>query len=122
MRADVIDQALNMALHPALDCFVSIASASMILCLTQSPKAHTYIIRKEVMEKMLEMCELKHKMINEQLSQSHQGRKESLMAVNALKYVITIVFLLSTHGHVAHTSLFWSACIWALTWDINCIH
>ena len=88
MRTDVIDQALDMALHPASDCLVSIASASMILCLAQSPKAHSYIVRKEVVEKMLKMCELKHKMINEQSSQSHQGKKENPMAVIALKYVI----------------------------------
>ena len=88
MRTDVIDQTLAIAVHPAYDCKTAIVSASMILCLAQSLEAHTYIARKEVIENMLQMCELKQKIVSEQLSQSYQGEKEDPMAVNALKYVI----------------------------------
>lgn len=123
-RTDVIDQALDMALHPASDCLVSIASASMILCLSQSPEAHSYIVRKEVIEKMLEMCEQKHKIINEQSSQSHQGKKENPMAVIALKYVTNpLLFLSWVHTHTqwhahthTHTHYLYSGATLVLCW------
>ena len=86
MRADVIEQALAIAMHPDSDCDTAIVSASMILGISQSPETHVYIIRKEVMEKMFEMCELKCKTISEQ---SHQRKKEDPMAATALKYVTT---------------------------------
>lgn len=87
MRADVVDQTLAIAMHPAYDCKTAIVSASMILCLTQSPGVHAYIAQKEVIENMLKMCELKQKMISEQQSsKSFRGEKEDTMAVNALKY------------------------------------
>ena len=74
-------------MHPAYDCKTAIVSASMILCLTQSPGVHAYIAQKEVIENMLKMCELKQKMISEQQSsKSFRGEKEDTMAVNALKY------------------------------------
>ena len=81
-RTDIIDQILAMALHPASDCDTAIMTASIILNIAQSPEAHTYVAWKEVMEKMLETCELKQKMLNE-LSQ--QGKKEDPMNINALK-------------------------------------
>ena len=85
MRTDAIDQILAMAVHPAYDCKTAIVSVAMIQCLTQSPEAHVYIARKEVVKNMLEMCELKQKIVSEQLSQSRQGEKEDTMEVNALK-------------------------------------
>ena len=107
MRTDVIDQTLGIALHPAYDSKTAIVSASMILCLVQSPEAHVYIARKEVVENMLEMCELKHKMVDEPSSQSQQGEKEDPMAVNALKYV-TLSLLSSPPPtpFLPHSSLF----------------
>jgi hypothetical protein len=59
-RTDVVDQILAMALHPAYaDCKTAIESVETILNLTQSPEIHAYIIRKEVLEKVLKICELK---------------------------------------------------------------
>ena len=96
MRTDVIDQTLAIAMHPAYDCKTAIVSASMILCLAQSPGAHAYIARKEVIENMLQMCELKQKTVSDQQSsKSYQGEKEVPMAVNALKYENIIILLLS---------------------------
>lgn len=85
MRTDAIDQILAMALHPAYDCHTAIVSVNMIQCLTHSPDTHVYIARKEAFENMLEMCELKQKILSEQLLQSQQGEKEDPIAVNALK-------------------------------------
>ena len=89
MRADVIDQILAMALHTAYDCQTAIVSMEVILNLTQSPETHSYIVRREVMEKVLEIHEQRYKMvIQEQSLQTQQGKKEDLNVVNALKYVI----------------------------------
>ena len=87
MRADVIDQILAMAVHPAYDCSTARVSANMIQCLTQSPDAHAYIARKEVVKNMLEICEQKQKqkIVSEQSSLSRQGRKENSTVVNALR-------------------------------------
>ena len=87
MKTDVIDQTLAIAVHPTYDCNTAIVSMIMILNLTQSPEAHIYIARKEVVEKMLEICEQKQKLVTEHGSQSQQGTKEDPMAVTALKYV-----------------------------------
>ena len=85
-RTDVIDQILAMALHPAYDCQTARVSANMIQCLTQSPEAHAYIARKEVVESMLEICEQKQKIVSDQKSsQSQQRKKEDSMVVKALK-------------------------------------
>ena len=87
MKRDVIDQTLAVALNPAYDCKLAYVSASIFLNLTQSPEAHAYIVRREIIEKLLEMCELKHKMVSEQSSRSWQGEKDDPIAVIALKYV-----------------------------------
>lgn len=92
-RPEVMNQILAMALHPVYDCNTAIVSAAMILCLCQSPEAHVYIARKEVVEKMLGMCELKQKQVNEQSMQSQQGKKEDTIVINALKYVTIIEFI-----------------------------
>ena len=86
-----MDQILAMALHPIYDCHTAIVSAAMIVCLCQSPEAHIYIARKEVVEKMLEMCDLKQKLVDEQLSQSRQEKSDDTIMVNAFKYVTIIV-------------------------------
>ena len=87
MKSDVMDQTLAIALNPAYDCKMAYVSASIFLNLTQSPEAHAYIVKREIIEKLLEMCELKHKMVSEQSSQSRQGEKDDPIAVIALKYV-----------------------------------
>ena len=104
MRTDVIDQILAIALRPSKNLRAATVSASMILYLAHSPEAHIYIARKEVIENMLEICELKHKMVNEPSSQSQQGEKEDPMAVNALKYAFLnlSLFYSCTHTHT-HT-------------------
>ena len=118
-RADVINQMLAMALHPAYSCKIARMSVEMIFGLTQSPKTHIYCIRREVVEKMLEICKQRHKMIIQQPSQSQQRIKEDLMKVNVLKYVTVpspsclFYFYLScpllhsdAHTHT-HKSLLW---------------
>ena len=80
MRTDIVAQTLAIVMHPAYDCKTAKTSVDLMLNLTQSPEAHTYIIRREVVEKMLEICEQRHKMINELSS-------EDPMIVNVLKYV-----------------------------------
>ena len=78
---------LAMALHPTYgDRKTAIESVETILNLTQSPDTHKYIIRREVLEKVLEICEMKE--INS------QPQQEDTMIVSALKYVNTMVLLL----------------------------
>jgi hypothetical protein len=99
MKTDVIDQILAIALHPAYGCTMAYVSASIFLNLTQSPEAHTYIVRREVIEKLFEMCELKHKMVSEQTSRSRQGEKDDPIAVIALKYVLFFLPLLQIESY-----------------------
>ena len=54
-RFDIVDQVLAIALHPAYDCNVTIQCAGLVMNLTQSPNAHPYLIRTEVIEDMLKM-------------------------------------------------------------------
>ena len=99
MRTDVIDQLLAIAIHPAYNCEEAIVSVEIIVNLTESPEAHTYLIRRELVENMLNVCEQRHRMIIQQSSLSQQRKKEDLMIVNILKYVI--VSSLKTPKHVA---------------------
>lgn len=85
MRTDVIDEILAIALHPAYDCKMTLVSASIFLNLTQSPETHAYIIRSEVVESMLEVCEQRYKMINQQSIWSQLREKEDPMVINLLK-------------------------------------
>ena len=95
MKTDIIDQVLAIALHPAYDCDTAKVSVELILNLTQSPETHTYIIiRREIVETLLEVCEKRHKMINLQSSQTCQRKKEDPMMVNVLRYV-----LCCSYGH-----------------------
>ena len=88
MRTDVIDQTLAIGLHPVSNCLTAKVSVDVILNLTESPETHTYIVSGEILENMLEICELKQKMVSEQSSKFQQRKKEDPMAVNVLKYVI----------------------------------
>ena len=88
MRSDVIDQTLAIGLHPLANCLTAKVSVDVILNLTESPETHVYLVRKEILENMLEICELKQKMVTEQSSQFQQRKTEDPMAVNVLKYVI----------------------------------
>ena len=94
MKTDVIDQVLVIALHPAYDCDIAKVSVELILNLTQSPETHAYIIRREVVERLLEICEKRHKMVNLQSSQSRQKKKEDPVMVNVLRYVLS-----HSHSH-----------------------
>jgi hypothetical protein len=90
MRTDVIDQILVMALHPAYGLETAKMSVSVIINIAQSPEAHTYIVREEVMEKMLEICEQKEKKVNEKSLHGQGENEDDLMAVKVLKYVTAI--------------------------------
>ena len=81
MRTDVIDQTLAMALHPAYDCEAANFSVGTILNLSQSPKTHPYIVSREVVEKMLEICEQRHKMLSQQASLFQQEKKMEVTAL-----------------------------------------
>ena len=85
MKTDVINQALAIGLHPAYDWYTARVSVELLLNLAQSPETHTYIVRKEVVESMFEICKQRHKMINRQSSLSHRRKKG---VVNVLKYVV----------------------------------
>ena len=82
--SDVIDQTLAIALHPKCDLSVPV---TMMLNLSQAPEAHCHIVRREVVEKMLAMCDQKRQKTDEQSLQSQQGEKEDPMKVYLLKYV-----------------------------------
>ena len=69
MKTDIIDQILAMALHPAYDCYTAKVSVDVLLNLTQCPLTHAYIVRREVVENMLEICG--------QSPQSEQERKDN---------------------------------------------
>ena len=104
MRTDVIDQILAMAramaLHPAYDIETAKMSVSVIINITQSPETHTYIVRKEVMEKMLEICEQKE--ANEKLLHQQGENEDGLMAVKVLKYVFAALSVSSFLSHKRH--------------------
>ena len=92
MRTDVIDQILAIAMHPAYDCNTAAVSVAMIQCLTQSPEAHVYIARKEAVENMLQMCELRQKMVSDEQSLAQEAEKEHAVMINTLKYVAISVW------------------------------
>lgn len=92
MKPLVIDQILAMAMHSSYDSEKAQVPISVLINVTQSPKAHRFIVREGVVKKMLQVCELKQTMISEQqLSQSQQGEEGDPMEINVLKYV-TIEF------------------------------
>ena len=79
MRAEVIDQTLAVALHPQCECRTAMVSVNVILNLIHSPEIHVSIVRKEVVEKVLEI----QKIFDEQLSA--QSSSEDRMGVSVLK-------------------------------------
>ena len=90
MRPLLIDQILEMAMHSSYDSEAAQVPMGVLINVTQSPKAHRFIIREGVVKKMLQVCELKQTIIGEQqLSQSQQGGEDPV-AITVLKYVITI--------------------------------
>ena len=82
MRTDVIDQVMAVALHPAFDC--KLASTSLILCLTRSPEAHPHLVRRKVVEDMLEICCFRQMLVSEQSPQP-QVEMEHPLAVKTLQ-------------------------------------
>ena len=88
MRTDVIDQILAIAMHPACNCKEAKISVEMIVNLAHSLETHPYIVTREIAEKLLEVCDRRQKMITQQSTLSQQRKKEDLMILNALKYVV----------------------------------
>ena len=100
MRPLLIDQILAMAMHSSYDSEAAQVPMGVLINVTQSPKAHRFIVREGVVKKMLQVCELKQTIIGEQqLSQSQQGGEDPV-AITILKYVITI----SSSLFLYHTS------------------
>ena len=91
MRTDVIDQILAIPMHPAYSCYTAKVSVQMIVGLTQSPETHQYIATRETAEKLLEICDQRQKMVIQQSTLFQQRKKEDLMIVNVLKYVVVKV-------------------------------
>ena len=85
-RTDVIDQTLAIALHPLCECRTAMVSVNVILNLIESPKAHVSIVRKEVVEKMLQIHELQQRMVEEPPAQA-EVQSEDQLEISALKYV-----------------------------------
>ena len=106
MKSDVIDQIQAIGMHPAYDCYTAKVSVELILNLTQSPETHIYIIRREVVESLLEICEQRNKMINQQSSQSRQRNRENPMVVNVLKYVHTVMHMRTPAHFLSHILYF----------------
>lgn len=86
-------------MHPAYDIETAKMSVSVIINITQSPETHTYIVQKEVMEKMLEICEQKEKKANEISLHRLGGNEDGLMAVKVLKYVYHCPLCISYKRH-----------------------
>ena len=94
MRTDILDQTLAIGMHPAYNCKTAKVSVGVMLNLTQTPGTHAFIIRRQGVEIVLEICEQRHKMINELSPQTQQQGKENLMMVNVLKYVTLFTIFL----------------------------
>jgi hypothetical protein len=104
MKPLVIDHILEMAMHSSYDSEAAQVPMCVLLNVTQSPRAHRFIVREGVVKKMLQVCELKQTMISEQqLTQSQQGEKKDPMEITVLKYVaiplssFCTIFLLHLH-------------------------
>ena len=108
MRSDIIDQALAIAMQPTYTCCTAKVTAAMIQCLTQTRETHAYVFRKEVVESMLKICEQRHEMINQQPSQSPQGKMEDTMMVNALKYVHSPLCCMPLLSNFLHMQLWYN--------------
>ena len=65
-RTDVIDQILAIACCSDYNIIAPIVSVNMIMCLAQSPGAHPYLVRTEVIEDLLKIHSLREKVIEEQ--------------------------------------------------------
>ena len=110
IQTDAIDQILAIALNPAYDCYTAKVSVDVMLNITQSPQAHTYIVRREVVENMLEICEQKQKMVSEQSLQSPETKKEDvviLRCVNLFSLSLALVLnqaLLTCTQAVSHSN------------------
>ena len=87
IRPGAIDQALAIAMHPAYDCETARVSVRIIVNLAHSPETHSYIVTREIAEKLFEVCDQRQKMIIQQSTLSQQRKKEDPMIVNVLKYV-----------------------------------
>ena len=75
-------------MYPAYSCKQAIISVAMIVNLAHSPETHPYIVTREIAEKLLEVCDQRQKMITQQSILSQQRKKEDLMIINVLKYVV----------------------------------
>ena len=62
-RTDVVDQILAIACHSDYSVIAPIVSVNMIMCLAQSPGAHPYLVRTEVIEDLLKIHTLREKLV-----------------------------------------------------------
>ena len=81
MRTDVIDQnlILEIAMHPAYDCYTAKVLMEIIVHLTQSSDTHAYIVTREIAENMLKICERRHKMIIQTQQREKEESRVSLL-------------------------------------------
>ena len=81
MRADVINQILAIACHSDYSIIAPILSVNMIMCLAQSPGAHPYLVRTEVIEDLLKIHTVREKLAVERPPE----KKENPAAFKALQ-------------------------------------
>ena len=81
MRADVIDQILAIAYHSDYIIIAPILSVNMIMNLAQSPGAHPYLVRTEVIEDLLKIHTVREKLAVERPPE----KKENPAAFKALQ-------------------------------------
>ena len=62
-RSDVIDQILAIACRSDYNIIAPIVSVNMVMCLAQSPGAHPYLVRTEVIEDLLKIRTLREKAV-----------------------------------------------------------
>jgi hypothetical protein len=85
MRADVIDQTLAIACCSDYSIIAPIVSVNMIMCLAQSPGAHPYLVRTEVIEDLLKICTLREKTVDKRPPEASTEEKEDPAAFKALQ-------------------------------------
>ena len=90
IRSDVIDQILAIAMHPVYYCITAKVLVEIIVNLAHSPETHPYIVTREIAEKLLEVCDQRHKMVIQWSTLSQQRRKEDPMIVSVLKYAVIV--------------------------------
>ena len=85
MRSDAIDQMISLAFMPITVVNTAELLALFILNLAQSPQTHPHLVKPTIVEGLLDVCDLKCKLISEQSPMQGQAHQEDPMAAKALQ-------------------------------------